>query len=232
MSILSYSRPSRTLTCASTGGPATNVTWRKDGVIISPSSPSYQQSQRVVDTTTATYHNLLSITSSDIRDYSGSFTCTVSNTRGSSQPMSLDINGAIIIMSLKDLSAVYTFNASDILISGNRRVYVLGSSVSVTCSSNLTVQSIRWLNVFNNRQVISTSGPGEQQLVLEISRANIAINDTVYSCEVTLLPPINTRVLNETFTLRVSSKSHNYALYGIDDYNIISKMWVLLVYQK
>ena len=98
----------------------------------------------------------------------------------------------------------------DILISGIRRVYVLGSAISVTCSSNLTVQYIQWLNVSNNRQVISTSVPGEQQLVLEISRATIAINDTVYSCEVTILPPINTRVLNETFTLRVSSKSHNY----------------------
>ena len=95
VSMMSYSCPSRTLTCVSTGGPATKVTWRKDGVIISSSSPSHQQSQRVVDTTTATYHNLLSITSSNIRDYNGSFTCTVNNTRGSSQPMSLDINGTV-----------------------------------------------------------------------------------------------------------------------------------------
>ena len=95
VSMLSYSHPSCTLTCVSTGGPATNVTWRKVDVIISPSSPSHQQSQRVVNTSTATYHNLLSITSSDISDYSGSFTCTVSNTRGSSQSMSLDINGRV-----------------------------------------------------------------------------------------------------------------------------------------
>ena len=100
-SLLSYSHSSRTLTCISTGGPANSVTIRKDGVTISPSSPSHQQSQRVVDTANATYHNLLSITSSDIRDYSGSFTCTVSNIRGSSQPMSLDINGMKIIISLK-----------------------------------------------------------------------------------------------------------------------------------
>ena len=101
VSHLSYSRSSHTLNCTSTGGPVVDIIWRKDGYIISPSSPSHQQNQNLFDGVSATYHNFLSITSSDIRDYSGSFTCTVSNTRGSSQPFSLDISG----MSLWSLSA-------------------------------------------------------------------------------------------------------------------------------
>ena len=93
VSHLSYSRSSRTLNCTSTGGPVVNVIWSKDGDVISPSSSSHQWNQNLYDGATATYHNLLSITSSDIRDYNGSFTCTVNNTRGSSQPMSQDISG-------------------------------------------------------------------------------------------------------------------------------------------
>ena len=87
---LSYSTSSGTLSCVSTGGPASTVSWRKDGVPIT--SSSYTQSQIVVDTETATYHNLLSISSSNIRDYNGTFSCTVSNSRGHSMEVSTTIN--------------------------------------------------------------------------------------------------------------------------------------------
>ena len=91
MSLVSYSQTSQTLNCTSSGGPATNVTWRKDNVIIPLTSSTYQQSQRVADEVTSTYHNLLSITSSIIEDHSGSFSCTVENNRGSSEDYFLDI---------------------------------------------------------------------------------------------------------------------------------------------
>ena len=92
MSLVSYSHTSQTLNCTSSGGPATNVTWRKDNVTIPLSSSTYQQNQRVADEVTSTYQNLLSITSSNIEDHSGSFSCTVENNRGSSENYSLDIN--------------------------------------------------------------------------------------------------------------------------------------------
>ena len=87
---LSYSISSRTLSCVSTGGPASTVSWRKDSVPIT--SSSYTQSQIVVDTETATYHNLLSINSSNIRDYIGIFICRVNNSRGRSTEVSTIIN--------------------------------------------------------------------------------------------------------------------------------------------
>ena len=80
-SVINYNFTLRTLTCVSTGGPATTLTWRRDNVLISESQSTRRQ--QLTDISTATYHNLLTITSSNIRDYSGSFSCTVSNRRGS-----------------------------------------------------------------------------------------------------------------------------------------------------
>ena len=92
MSLVSYSHTSQTLSCTSSGGPATNVTWRKDNVIIPLTSSTHQQSQRVAEEVTSIYYNLLSITSSNIEDHSGTFSCTVENNRGSSENYFFDIN--------------------------------------------------------------------------------------------------------------------------------------------
>ena len=110
MSLVSYSHTLQTLNCTSSGGPATNVTWRKDNVIIPLTSSTYQQSQRVADEVTSTYHNLLSITSSNIEDHSGSFSCTIENNRGNSENYLQDINSESVIIFL-----LYLF-AGEILI--------------------------------------------------------------------------------------------------------------------
>ena len=96
--LVSYSHTSQTLNCTSSGGPATNVTWRKDNVIIPLTSSTYQQSQRVADEVTSIYYNLLSITISNIEDNSGSFSCTVGNNRGNSENYLLDINSESMII--------------------------------------------------------------------------------------------------------------------------------------
>jgi hypothetical protein len=91
-SVLSYNRTSYTLTC---GGPINTVTWRRNGADIS--SSTYQLRQSLVDGTTSTYHNLLTVASNNVEDYSGSFSCTVSNSRGNST-QSLDINGLLSLV--------------------------------------------------------------------------------------------------------------------------------------
>ena len=86
---------SSTLTCISSGGPATTVTWTRNNAPISETSAPQQQ--QLTDTATATYHNLLIITSSDIRDYRGRFACTISNSRGISNTQILEKNGKLDI---------------------------------------------------------------------------------------------------------------------------------------
>ncbi len=69
---LSYNTTSGILTCISTGGPVTNLTWNRIG-------GSYSQSKIIVDTVSATYHNFLYISSNTLSDYTGIFSCIVEN---------------------------------------------------------------------------------------------------------------------------------------------------------
>ena len=75
ISSLKYDSKSGVLTCESAGGPATLVTWNRTG-------PSYKQSQRIMNTSTAIYYNYLHINSSELMDYYGIFCCSVKNIRG------------------------------------------------------------------------------------------------------------------------------------------------------
>ena len=82
MTNLTFDDQSRTLTCTSTGGPATNVTWRRDGVVITLND-THQQTKRVVDAVNGTYQTLLTIDPS-VGWIVGTYTCTVENVRGES----------------------------------------------------------------------------------------------------------------------------------------------------
>ncbi len=81
VSSVNYNISTGIITCTSTNGPATHVTWS------GTDSSSYEQSQRIVSMENATYLNYLIITSSDITKYTGSFVCTVSNAKGSNSSM-------------------------------------------------------------------------------------------------------------------------------------------------
>ena len=79
---LTFDDQSRTLTCTSTGGPATNVTWRRDGVVITLNA-THQQTKSVVDSVNGTYQTVLTIDPSvGWSDIVGTYTYTVENARG------------------------------------------------------------------------------------------------------------------------------------------------------
>ena len=80
ISDVTLSSDSRTLTCTSTGGPATFVIWRQNCIILQQNDANYVQNQVVTSTLTATYENTLEITNSTIGD--GVYTCSVGNSRG------------------------------------------------------------------------------------------------------------------------------------------------------
>ena len=81
---LTLDRESRTLSCTSTGGPATTVTWTKDGAVITPNT-THQQTQMIVDTVGGIYQNTLTIAQSVTgENLYGLYSCTVENSRGSS----------------------------------------------------------------------------------------------------------------------------------------------------
>ena len=83
-----FNRSALTLTCTSTGGPATEVVWTRNG---QPVSTGYTLSQTVTDTGTGRYGNELR--AADIVDLVGNFICTVSNNRGVSNTGSIVLDG-------------------------------------------------------------------------------------------------------------------------------------------
>ena len=68
--------PVFTLTCTSTGGPASTVSWSRDGTVLSDDS-NHDITSQVMDTVTATYTNTLTVTGR----LAGQYECSVSNIR-------------------------------------------------------------------------------------------------------------------------------------------------------
>ena len=87
-----FDRNLTTLTCTSTGGPPTTVTWRKNGVLVNESL--FQQSQRLVDAESATFENILF--NNDVSNFVGTFTCAVSNVRGTNG-VTVELNGKFVV---------------------------------------------------------------------------------------------------------------------------------------
>ena len=80
--------PVFTLTCTSTGGPATTVSWRRDGTMLSDDSTYSITSQVLKDPETASYNHTLAVTGR----LEGQYQCSVSNTRtvsGSSRSLTI-----------------------------------------------------------------------------------------------------------------------------------------------
>ncbi|CAI8027810.1 Neogenin (Fragment) [Geodia barretti] len=90
------------LTCISTGGPATTVTWTRDSTTITQGTETV-----LVDPVTAQYNHTLHVVGSS----RGSYTCTVSNNKPSSASASIDIRGTSlnVILGLPTIGATWIY---------------------------------------------------------------------------------------------------------------------------
>ena len=89
---LIYNHTSFTLTCTTTGRPVHTITWFKDGATL---DKEFSQAQIITSTITATYQHTL--TSGDIANFNGSFTCMVEDAEGNSPPShTLGLNGRVV----------------------------------------------------------------------------------------------------------------------------------------
>ena len=75
------------------------------------------------------------------------------------------------------------------------------SSATITCSSDLAVQTIRWLNESGQELFENV---GQQQLNLTIDSVGLELDNTMYTCEVTASGI--TTIITETITFRINSK--------------------------
>ena len=81
--------PTFTLTCTSTGGPATLVTWKRDGEILPENSNYSINSQILIYSENATYDHTLMVTGRLV----GKYQCNVSNGKASSSSGNITVVG-------------------------------------------------------------------------------------------------------------------------------------------
>ena len=89
--LLEYFRESSELICTSRGGLVNNVRWFKDGVMISIDDPQFTQSMVLLDRTTATSQLVLS--SGNISNFIGTFSCEIMDGNGRDSVSILEMNG-------------------------------------------------------------------------------------------------------------------------------------------
>ena len=77
--------PQFTLTCISTGGPATTVTWTKDSITVAEGNETV-----LLNPITAEYLHTLKVTG----DIKGRYTCTVANSKPSSASATMECEAA------------------------------------------------------------------------------------------------------------------------------------------
>lgn len=82
------------------------------------------------------------------------------------------------------------------LISGNEIPHFIGSSVTITCSSDLAARAILWIDSDGG---VLFSNSGQQQLSLQIERVTSSLANVMYTCEV----QARSGVLQETITFAV-----------------------------
>ena len=85
-----------TLTCISTGGPATTVTWTRDSVTITKGTETHYV------TDDRSYHNILTVT----ERLEGLYTCTVANDRPSNDSANITVQGNNISTEYTTLNTV------------------------------------------------------------------------------------------------------------------------------
>ena len=93
-----------TVTCISTGSPATTVNFTRDGTTVGPlrdgesvfvGGVTYELAQRVINRRESTYENVLTINDALANLVDDNFTCTAVNTLGMDTSLSITISGEI-----------------------------------------------------------------------------------------------------------------------------------------
>ena len=90
--------PQFTLTCISTGGPATTVSWTRDSTLVAEGNGTV-----LVNPITAEYVHTLKVTG----DIKGRYTCTVANNKHSNASATMECEGGCMHSCRHFLFAVY-----------------------------------------------------------------------------------------------------------------------------
>jgi hypothetical protein len=95
----------------------------------------------------------------------------------------------------------------DVVITGDNSYLQIKSSVNISCSSDLEVQTIRWLNNSDNGRELFRA-TRQQQLFLPIEMVTRLLTNTTYTCEIHVMLATVVSVVQMNVTLQVSGGKH------------------------
>ena len=105
----------------------------------------------------------------------------------------------------KQLLLLHLHYNSGVKIIGNDMPHQIASPVNLTCSSDLAVQTIRWLNNSDNGTELFNNS-GQQQLLLPIERVTSSLASTMYTCEMQVMLATGVEVVREMIVFEVNGK--------------------------
>ena len=114
---------------------------------------SFQESQLVTNTMSATYSNTLLLNRAP-EAVVGSYGCSVRNSRGSSGLTTLELQGMHVLLS--NLNCMKFFTGLQIIGFVGR--YFVGDNVSISCSTDLTFSRIVWLDADGEELLVTITG--------------------------------------------------------------------------
>ena len=190
---MEYDEESRSVRCISTGSPATVVTWMKDGVIIDESSTDYTLTQTITDRATSTYTNIVTVNVGAPGGVAGIYNCTVTNELGTATDQVVAVGE--LMVDVKISSSYLTIYISGITISG--LPLIVGQSATISCMTNIAVDSIEWRNQ-SSQLIISDAGD-----LMELQYTIDLVTDDLHGQQFTCIAISDTTTYNEIVTIQV-----------------------------
>ena len=213
ISSLTYQEESRTLTCVSTGSPATTVSWMRDGQSLINSS-TYHLTQTITDRSSSTYSNVLTVSETAPSGVAGTYTCNVTNDLGSDSMQVVAVGKCeecVFILTEATYNYMYMYLKTGITISGLEQPLSVGQSATISCMTNVPVSSIEWRDQSSTVLARTTD-----QTVVNYTIP--LVRDVLQGWQLTCRAVAGTTVYTEMVTIQVTGKYilcriHSYTLY-------------------
>ena len=110
-----------------------------------------------------------------------------------------------IYLIILNMSIIYIL---DVNLYGNKDLYSLGSTASVTCFSNLTVLSLIWQSNSSSTNLISMGR--NNRLHLQIEHLNKTHNNSVYMCSAVIELPYGMNITTSAYFRLMINGKFNY----------------------
>ena len=164
--------------CISTRSPATVVSWMKDGVIIDESSTDHTLTQTITDRATSTYSNVVTVNEGVTTGVAGTYICNVSNELGSDCKDVVAV-GELMVDVFISVSCLSLY-ISGISISGVQDPLTVGQSGTISCMTNIAVDSIEWWN--QSSQLIISNATDLMELQYTIDLVTDDLQGQQFTC--------------------------------------------------